>query len=156
MTVIRHGIHKLFRYLELAMSKSLVKWRLVIGRFGRLGHGELKGEHTFILKFDIFSCFSQVFSSRTLIMCHCFTKLFSPFFLIYIAVYLFNGVWFFRAACVALNDAFWCSITCNHTINVLWRFLHFRIRFGFLSWQLFSIACIKLKCVHFRVVKTAE
>ncbi|KAF6025450.1 MED13L [Bugula neritina] len=41
-TVIKHAIQKLFEYLVVCMSNSLVKWRLVIGRFGRLGHGELK------------------------------------------------------------------------------------------------------------------
>ncbi|XP_067931928.1 mediator of RNA polymerase II transcription subunit 13-like [Watersipora subatra] len=41
-SVIKHGIQRLFKYLETTMSKSLTKWRLVIGRFGRLGHGELK------------------------------------------------------------------------------------------------------------------
>ena len=43
VSVIKHAIQKLFKFLEVTMSKSVVKWRLVVGRFGRLGHGELKG-----------------------------------------------------------------------------------------------------------------
>ena len=42
--VIKHGFQKLMEYLVLCMSRALCKWRLVIGRFGRLGHGELEGE----------------------------------------------------------------------------------------------------------------
>lgn len=44
-SVIKHAIQKLYEYLFLCMSQSLAKWRLVIGRFGRLGHGELKGDY---------------------------------------------------------------------------------------------------------------
>lgn len=45
-TVIRHGIQKLFDFLLLTMSKAALRWRLVIGRFGRLGHSELEGTLT--------------------------------------------------------------------------------------------------------------
>ena len=44
VSVVKHGIMKLFKYLETSLARTLVKWRLVIGRFGRLGHGELKGK----------------------------------------------------------------------------------------------------------------
>jgi len=43
-TVIKHALHQLFDWLVTQLSKTVIQWRLVIGRFGRLGHGELKGE----------------------------------------------------------------------------------------------------------------
>ena len=49
---------KLWDFLMGVMSKAAVPWRLVVGRFGRLGQGELRGElhisvnnkQTFILR----------------------------------------------------------------------------------------------------------
>ena len=37
------GLSKLWDFLLGVMSKTASSWRLVIGRFGRMGHGELKG-----------------------------------------------------------------------------------------------------------------
>ncbi|KAK2172037.1 hypothetical protein NP493_998g00002 [Ridgeia piscesae] len=37
------GLSKLWDFLLGVMSTTTLSWRLVIGRFGRLGHGELKG-----------------------------------------------------------------------------------------------------------------
>lgn len=38
------------------MSKSVTPWRLVVGRVGRIGHGELKGNFlSYIPDSDIFS-----------------------------------------------------------------------------------------------------
>lgn len=41
----RVGLRKLMDWILSVMSMSLVPWRLVIGRIGRIGHGELKGKH---------------------------------------------------------------------------------------------------------------
>ena len=38
------GLAKLFDFLIGVMSNTTRPWRLVVGRFGRIGHGELKGE----------------------------------------------------------------------------------------------------------------
>ena len=37
------GLRKLWEFIVGIVSKTANMWRLVIGRFGRLGHGELKG-----------------------------------------------------------------------------------------------------------------
>ena len=39
----RVGLKRLLDWILSVMSLSLVPWRLVIGRLGRIGHGELKG-----------------------------------------------------------------------------------------------------------------
>lgn len=39
----RVGLRKLMDWIQSVMSMSLVPWRLVIGRIGRIGHGELRG-----------------------------------------------------------------------------------------------------------------
>ena len=41
------GLSKLWDFLLGVMSSTTLSWRLVIGRFGRLGHGELKGASRF-------------------------------------------------------------------------------------------------------------
>ena len=46
----RVGLRKLMDWILGIMTMSLVSWRLVIGRVGRIGHGELRGEYG--LKFD--------------------------------------------------------------------------------------------------------
>ena len=45
----RVGLRKLMDWILGIMTMSLVSWRLVIGRVGRIGHGELRGK--FALKF---------------------------------------------------------------------------------------------------------
>ena len=40
----RVGLRKLMDWIQSVMSMSLVPWRLVIGRIGRIGHGELRGK----------------------------------------------------------------------------------------------------------------
>ena len=40
----RVGLRKLMNWIVGVMSQALVSWRLVIGRIGRIGHGELRGE----------------------------------------------------------------------------------------------------------------
>jgi mediator of RNA polymerase II transcription subunit 13 len=40
----RVGLRKLMNWILGVMSQSLVPWRLVIGRIGRIGHGELRGK----------------------------------------------------------------------------------------------------------------
>lgn len=37
------GLQKLWDFLLGVMSATTTPWRLIVGRFGRLGHGELKG-----------------------------------------------------------------------------------------------------------------
>lgn len=39
----RVGLRKLMDWILSVMSMSLVPWRLVVGRIGRIGHGELRG-----------------------------------------------------------------------------------------------------------------
>lgn len=39
----RHGLKKLMDWILGVMSIGIHPWRLVIGRLGRIGHGELKG-----------------------------------------------------------------------------------------------------------------
>jgi mediator of RNA polymerase II transcription subunit 13 len=43
----RIGLRKLMDWLLGVMATALVPWRLVIGRIGRIGHGELRGENLF-------------------------------------------------------------------------------------------------------------
>jgi mediator of RNA polymerase II transcription subunit 13 len=40
----RIGLQKLMDFILGVMSQSVRPWRLVVGRIGRIGHGELKGE----------------------------------------------------------------------------------------------------------------
>jgi mediator of RNA polymerase II transcription subunit 13 len=47
-SVRRFGLDKLMRFIQTVMSDSVQPWRLVIGRLGRVGHGELK-DWTFLL-----------------------------------------------------------------------------------------------------------
>jgi len=39
----RVGLQKLMDFILGVMSQSVTPWRLVVGRVGRIGHGELKG-----------------------------------------------------------------------------------------------------------------
>lgn len=39
----RAGLQKLMDFMLSVMSRSVTPWRLVVGRVGRIGHGELKG-----------------------------------------------------------------------------------------------------------------
>lgn len=41
-TVRRFGLNKLMNFVQTVMSESVMPWRLVVGRIGRIGHGELK------------------------------------------------------------------------------------------------------------------
>jgi len=43
IAVRRSALQKLWDFLVGVMSQTTTPWRIVIGRFGRLGHGELKG-----------------------------------------------------------------------------------------------------------------
>lgn len=40
----RVGLRRLWEFVICVLSRTSIMWRVVIGRFGRLGHGELKGE----------------------------------------------------------------------------------------------------------------
>ena len=52
------GLSKLWDFLLGVMSSTTLPWRLVIGRFGRLGHGELKGGSSVLYLFErwMFMC----------------------------------------------------------------------------------------------------
>ena len=39
----RVGLRKLLDWILSVMATNIVPWRLVIGRLGRIGHGELRG-----------------------------------------------------------------------------------------------------------------
>lgn len=43
----RVGLRKLMDWILSVMAMSLVPWRLVIGRIGRIGHGEIRGMYFF-------------------------------------------------------------------------------------------------------------
>ncbi|XP_027203280.2 mediator complex subunit skuld [Dermatophagoides pteronyssinus] len=47
-SIRRFGLDKLMRFMQTVMAESVTPWRLVIGRVGRIGHGELK-DWTFLL-----------------------------------------------------------------------------------------------------------
>ncbi|UXI14674.1 Citron Rho-interacting kinase [Sarcoptes scabiei] len=47
-SIRRFGLDKLMRFVQSVMSESVQPWRLIIGRLGRIGHGELK-DWTFLL-----------------------------------------------------------------------------------------------------------
>lgn len=47
-SVRRYGLDKLMKFVQTVMAESVLPWRLVIGRLGRIGHGELK-DWTFLL-----------------------------------------------------------------------------------------------------------
>ena len=49
-TVRKLGINKLMEFLVHVMSESLEPWRLVIGRLGRIGHGELREWASYLSK----------------------------------------------------------------------------------------------------------
>lgn len=40
----RIGLQKLMDWVLGVMSQGVTPWRLVVGRVGRIGHGELKGD----------------------------------------------------------------------------------------------------------------
>lgn len=44
----RHGLKKLMDWIVSVMSIGVHPWRLVVGRLGRMGHGELKGWSTLL------------------------------------------------------------------------------------------------------------
>lgn len=41
-SVRRYGLDKLMKFIQTVMAESVQPWRLVIGRLGHIGHGELK------------------------------------------------------------------------------------------------------------------
>lgn len=53
----RFGLQKLWEWCLGLVQMSSLPWRVVIGRLGRIGHGELKGKIVFylILKFVFYS-----------------------------------------------------------------------------------------------------
>ena len=46
----RVGLKRLLDWILSVMALSLVPWRLVIGRLGRIGHGELRGWSTLLTR----------------------------------------------------------------------------------------------------------
>ena len=49
----RVGLRRLMDWVLSVMAMALVPWRLVIGRIGRIGHGELRGKN-FVAPFSLF------------------------------------------------------------------------------------------------------
>ncbi|OTF72296.1 hypothetical protein BLA29_005244, partial [Euroglyphus maynei] len=47
-SIRRFGLDKLMKFMQTVMAESVMPWRLIIGRVGRIGHGELK-DWTFLL-----------------------------------------------------------------------------------------------------------
>lgn len=43
----RLGLQKLWEWCLSLVQLTSLPWRVVIGRLGRIGHGELRGKHTF-------------------------------------------------------------------------------------------------------------
>lgn len=51
---------RLFDWVLSVMSLSLVPWRLVIGRLGRIGHGELRGWSTLLSRKSLKKAIKQL------------------------------------------------------------------------------------------------
>jgi len=60
IAVRRSTLQKLWDFLVGIMTQTTTPWRIVIGRFGRLGHGELKGTASRPIYFHYMLC--MVFS----------------------------------------------------------------------------------------------
>ena len=56
----RIGLKRLFDWVLSVMALSLVPWRLVIGRLGRIGHGELRGWSTLLTKSSLKKAVTQL------------------------------------------------------------------------------------------------
>merc|ERR550534_2338335 len=56
----RVGLKKLLDWILSVMSLSLVPWRLVIGRLGRIGHGELRGWSTLLSRKSLKKAIKQL------------------------------------------------------------------------------------------------
>lgn len=54
------GLQKLFDACISIMAASSNSWRLVVGRFGRLGHGELKGWNALLSKKSLLNACNQL------------------------------------------------------------------------------------------------
>merc|ERR1719291_423707 len=56
----RVGLKKLLDWILSVMALSLVPWRLVIGRLGRIGHGELRGWSTLLSRKSLKKAIKQL------------------------------------------------------------------------------------------------
>ena len=63
----RVGLKRLFDWVLSIMSLSLVPWRLVIGRLGRIGHGELRGWSTLLSRKSLKKAIKQLKVIRTMV-----------------------------------------------------------------------------------------
>merc|ERR1719251_580904 len=59
----RVGLKRLFDWVLSIMSLSLVPWRLVIGRLGRIGHGERRGWSTLLTRKSLKKAVKQLRTS---------------------------------------------------------------------------------------------
>lgn len=59
-TVRRYALHKMWEFLMGVVSTTTRSWRLVVGRFGRLGHGELKGWSIILSKKNLLASSQQL------------------------------------------------------------------------------------------------
>lgn len=53
IAVRRSALQKLWDFLVGVMCQTTTPWRIVIGRFGRLGHGELKGIASYCVTYSM-------------------------------------------------------------------------------------------------------
>ena len=68
------GLKRLLDWILSVMALSLVPWRLVIGRLGRIGHGELRGWSTLLTRKSLKKAVKQLkvtilINKETLILC---------------------------------------------------------------------------------------
>ena len=56
----RVGLRRLLDWVLSIMSLSMVPWRLVIGRLGRIGHGELRGWSTLLSRKSLKKAIKQL------------------------------------------------------------------------------------------------
>lgn len=57
----RFGLQKLWEWCLGLIQMSSLPWRVVIGRLGRIGHGELKGKLCFYLVFFLTLFYGDVY-----------------------------------------------------------------------------------------------
>ena len=69
------GLAKLWDFITSVVAKTAIPWRIVIGRFGRLGHGELKGWTCILSKKNLIATNNQIHSACELCLSHTSTNL---------------------------------------------------------------------------------
>lgn len=73
-SVRRVGLQKLWEWCLGLVQVTSLPWRVVIGRLGRMGHGELRGTHTDILVPAMFkenAVMLLIYTHELTVMCSC-------------------------------------------------------------------------------------